>query len=180
MIEIDNIISQQKQLIKDKISKNNFEILCEFSLEESDSELDEKFKSLKKVQGIYLFEIYKSELMEFGEWIFEIKKEFRKHLKVWTPNIVEKRCKFHNASKEKWIPLYIGKSSNLYRRLLKEHINSQLGAPPSSLKLKRRQTLQSQKFRVKYISLDTITNYDLIAIILENKLRDEINPIAGK
>src|SRR5690606_28362456 len=102
-----------------------------------------------------------------------------KYLQKWTPNIVNKRTKKHIGKNTEWIPLYIGKSKNIADRIDK-HINSTIGKPPSALKLKGRDNLNDQKFRIKYIDFNYIHNYEAIVAEIEKKLRDEINPISGK
>ena len=82
------------------------------------------------------------------------------------------------TKKIKWIPLYIGKSSNIEDRI-KQHIHNNIGKPPSALKLLDRGNLNSQKFRLKYIDFNFIINYAIMVSQIEKNLRDEINPIAG-
>ncbi|QSS96646.1 hypothetical protein [Psychroflexus sp. ALD_RP9] len=182
MKKIDDIISVQLELIRKKITKENFELLCEFDLNELD-ELKEKSEKLKKIKGIYLFEIYNMNSIIFDEWIKDFTLKFRgienKYLQKWTPNIVNLRTEKHLGKKAEWIPLYIGKSKNIANRIDK-HINSTLGKPPSALKLMERGNLNNHKFRIKYIDFNYIKNYEAIVGEIEKKLRNEINPIAGK
>ena len=58
MKEIDNIISDQFDKVRKGITKENFQILCEFNLNEI-QQLKDQTEKLKKIKGIYLFEIYK-------------------------------------------------------------------------------------------------------------------------
>ena len=182
MKEIDDIFTVQLDLVRKKITKENFEILYDFNINQFD-ELKEKTKTLKKVKGIYLFEIYNKDSIVFDEWIKDFTIKFRgfesKYLQKWTPNIVEKRIREHKEKNTEWIPLYIGKSKNIADRIDK-HINSTIGRPPSALKLKERGNLVDQQFRIKYIDFTYIVNYEAIVSEIEKKLRNEINPIAGK
>jgi hypothetical protein len=178
--KIDEEISKQLKLVKEKVSKNDFKKIIEFSLS-NDNELGKIYKSYKKTEGIYLFEIKNPELIEFKDWINGFMPKFRgkdnKYLQKWTPNIVKIRVDKHSGKME-WIPLYIGKSKKIGDRLNK-HINSEIGKPPSALKLKQRNNLNNEIFRIKYIEVK-VTNYDVIVPEIEKYLRKEINPIAGK
>lgn len=182
MIEIDNIISEQLDLVRKKINKGHFETLCDFNLKEL-SVLKEKAEGLRGKKGIYLFEICNKDAVVFDEWISDFTPKFRgkenEYLHKWTPNIVKKRTSEHKGNIIRWIPFYLGKSKDIAKRL-DTHINSRLGKPPQGLKLKERGNLDSQLFRVKYMDLDYIVNYDVIVVEIEKKLRDEINPIVGK
>jgi len=184
MKEIDKIISEQFDLVKAKITKENLITLCEFDLNDLES-VKEKTQVLRKVKGIYLFEIYKQESLLFDEWIEQFTIKFRgfenKYLQKWTPNIVGKSTKLHlnkNSSAE-WIPLYIGKSQNIADRIDK-HLTSKLGFPPSALKLNDRKNLNDEHFRIQYIDFSYLRNYEAIVGLIEKKLREEINPIAGR
>tara|TARA_B100000949_G_C14223585_1_gene425666 strand:- start:455 stop:1009 length:555 start_codon:yes stop_codon:yes gene_type:complete len=184
MNNIDKIISEQFDLVKAKITKDNLTTLCEFDLNDLES-LKEKTQVLRKIKGIYLFEIHNQESLLFDEWIEGFTNKFRgfenKYLQKWTPNIVGKRTKIHKnqSSSSEWIPLYLGKSQNIADRIDK-HLNSKLGYPPSALKLKHRGNLNDERFRIQYIDFSYIRNYEAIVGLIEKKLREEINPIAGR
>lgn len=181
MKTIDEAITIQINLIQKKITNKNFETLCEFNLTEI-PKFEKKLEKLKKIKGIYLFEVYNADQIIFEDWLKDFSKIFsvfeNKYSQNWTPKIIEKRTKKHIGKKMKWTPLYIGKSTNIENRI-KEHIHFNIGKPPSALKLLDRGNLNTQKFRLKYIDFNFINNYAIIVSQIEKKLRDEINPIAG-
>ncbi|WP_157970322.1 hypothetical protein [Albibacterium indicum] len=83
----------------------------------------------------------------------------------------------HKELKE-WIPLYIGKSRNIASRI-HGHIFRELDKTTFAMKLKSRENLYGQRFRISYIKLD-VNNYDMLVPYVERRLRNKINPIVGK
>jgi len=98
--------------------------------------------------------------------IWDIHKEF-------TPCIKKKRISVHSSlttNLNEWIPLYIGKSKKINRRVEK-HIFKELNKTTYALKLKARGNLNDETFKLKTIKLE-VTNYDSILPIIEKILRD--------
>ncbi|MBM6499058.1 hypothetical protein [Flavobacterium macrobrachii] len=189
LIEIDEIITSQLELIDDKLSKIEFEEICEFKLNDINSETT--ILNELDYRGIYLIEIKRDTLQDYTEWIDLFTKKFRgiegdekKFLHKFTPNVIEKRKYKHKEKNEEWIPFYIGKSKKIRSRV-KIHLFSTLGKPPFALKLKERNidginVLGDETFKLKTIKVVDIKNYDVIVTHLEKQLRKKHNPIVGK
>ncbi len=175
--KIDNAISKQLFELSVVIDELNFESKFKFRITDSNPEFnfgDEEFS------GIYLFEIKKrGHYKTFKEWsvAFTKKWEAKKYLKKHCPVIAKGRLKKHGQLDE-WIPLYIGKSNNVYKRV-DQHLNKELNSTTYALKLMARENLKEDEFRVSIIRFD-IDNYDTIMPFIENKMRERYNPIIGK
>ncbi len=187
MKNIDKEITNQLNLLE-KISETlEFEEICEFSIEKSHELIP---YSELKITGLYLFEIKNRDNENFKIWIEKFKPKFRggekkEFLHKFTPNIIEKRIieiVKHNIDQSNeltWIPFYIGKSKKISERIDK-HINSTLGKPPFALKLRERQNLNEEIFRLKILEIKDVKNYDVIIPKLEKIYRNKFNPIVGK
>jgi hypothetical protein len=116
---------------------------------------------------------------DFESWFnqFQFNWELPKYKKCWTPNSKKKRVEKHTVLGQ-WIPLYIGKSKRVSKRLT-THLNLKLEQPTTSLKLKARTNMNSLNFRFSAIMVD-VKNYDIIMPMFEKILRDQINPILGR
>jgi|SRR5690625_636861 len=188
--KIDNKIKKQLDELRGIISRDSFQVLTDFTLTKDGSNIDfdslkEKIKENKTTKGIYLFQVYKDTNIPFEEWIKDFRKKFMGEnddafKNQWTSNISTNRYKKHDqaATEEMWVPLYIGKSKAIHKRV-QTHIYGTLGRPPFALKLHERNTLNNMKFRVKYVPLPVVT-YDNFANFLEKKLRRETKPLAGR
>lgn len=62
---------------------------------------------------------------------------------------------------------------------VKEHIFKELGKNTFALKLMERTNLKNETFRLSTIKLE-VENYDWIVPVIENSLRNRINPIIGR
>lgn len=130
--------------------------------------------------GVYLVEIKNNtSFNDFESWFnyFQYNWELPEYKKNWTPNTKKKRAEKHTSLGD-WVPLYIGKSKRVSKRLL-THLNLKLEQPTTSLKLKARTNMNAENFRFSTIKVD-VTNYDIIMPMLEKSLRDKINPILGR
>lgn len=131
-------------------------------------------------KGIYLIEISTAGVEEaFDSWVFDFQAEWDlpEYKKKFTCTTKKKRISCH-AVLEPWMPLYIGKSKAVGKRVL-EHVNLPLDARTFALKINNRPNMQQRQFRLKTIQLN-VNNYDFIASPLEAHLRDRINPLVGK
>lgn len=176
---IDKEFSLLYNNIREFSSNINFEVFDEFALESNITE--DKFKQLN-YSGIYLLEIKNNFVhAEFSEWINDFESIWlgkeRCFEKCFTPNLKKKRINFHKELNE-WIPLYIGKSKNIKNRL-GEHFFKKLNQTTFSLKLLERKNLYSNILRLSTIQIDVV-NYNIIMPIIENELRDKLNPILGR
>lgn len=186
--EIDGIITSQLQLIDDKLSKIEFDEVCEFCLKD----INKNTNILDKLdfKGLYLIEIKRDISQDYTDWVDLFTKKFRgiegdekKFLHKFTPNVIEKRKYKHKEENKEWIPFYIGKSKKIRSRVI-THLFSPLGKPPFALKLKEREidgisVFGDELFRLKTIRIDVV-NYDVIVTHLEKQLRKKLNPIVGK
>ena len=106
-----------------------------------------------------------------GEW------EHADFKKSFTPNLKKKRIAKH-ATLQEWMPVYLGKSKDVARRVL-EHINLPLHKTTFALKLKARPVMARREFRFHALPLPVV-NYDVIAPALESALRNRFHPLIGK
>ncbi|MFB9076043.1 hypothetical protein ACFFLS_13990 [Flavobacterium procerum] len=174
---VDTEITKQLDLIKAFANELHFKEICQF-------ELNEKLENIPwsnlTHSGLYLIEVRNNQNFElFEEWVndFKFRWEDKSYLKKFTPNFKLKRIKAHNELKE-WIPLYIGKSKNIKTRL-HGHIYKELGKTTFAMKLLARENMKQETFRISVINLQ-LTNYDAIIPVIENQLRNKINPLIGK
>lgn len=200
--EISIKISEQLDLLKE-ISENEiitqFDTICEFQLGDNQIEFDKKLDNIEKNDtGIYLFEIKRDTDQKYEEWIEDFTKRFRGlednekcFLHKFTPNVINKRKNKHKAEEGhqevEWIPLYLGKSMNIRKRVL-VHVFSELGKPPFALKLNSRLNdennlvFSNETFRLKVLRLENLEEktYNSVGSYLEKILREKISPIVGK
>ncbi len=153
-----------------------FEELCEFSMMDFENIPWEGLN----FQGLYLIEI-KNDLKHhiFKEWAEEfcIRWMDPQYIRKWVSNPKKMRLSKHSELKD-WIPLYIGKSKKIKDRI-HEHIHLKLDQPTTGLKLKVRDNMQNEIFKLSFINIPT-QNYDWVMPKLEKILRDRINPIIGR
>lgn len=170
-----------------KIDEDLTECLKEFSevaanlnFEVAGDVRDEELIQEHKYPGVYLIEIECSgNDLDFSTWLDDFRNNWEDptYKKKWTPNIKKKRIEKHHVLKN-WMPLYIGKSKNVSKRVL-EHLNLRLEQPTTGLKLKARTNMNSSNFRFSTIKVDVV-NYDIIMPMTEKALRERINPILGR
>lgn len=144
-------------------------------------ELDD-YETIARQQypGIYLIEIKVLERHpSFNAWAVWFQSEWVRpeYERMHVPNPKKKRLSVHSELAE-WVPLYIGKSKNIAKRVW-EHIHLKLEQPTTSMKIGRRANMANQRFRLSTVRVD-VENYDLIMPKLEAALRDKHNPILGR
>ena len=174
---IDEEITKQLELITIFTKELHFEEICQF-------ELNEKLESIPwqilAHSGLYLIEVKNNANFPiFEEWVndFKVRWEDKDYLRKFTPNFKLKRIKAHTKLGE-WIPLYIGKSKNIKSRL-HGHIYKDLNKTTFAMKLLARENMKHEIFRISVIKLE-LKNYDSIIPVIENQLRNRINPLIGK
>lgn len=173
---IDKKISSIKVELEKYAQSLKFEDSYEFSISNLESIPWEKLEC----QGLYLIEIKNDfKFNFFNEWAedFCFKWTDPLYLRRWVSNPKKKRLLKHSELRE-WIPIYIGKSQKISSRFY-EHVHLKLEQPTTGLKLKARENLKNETFRLSFINVPT-TNYDLVMPIFEKKMRDKINPIIGR
>lgn len=175
---VDNILSNYVSEIAN-ISKS-LELEENFQFQLRDEIPTEKWDSIV-YPGVYLIEMKNSgKFSSFPEWIqdFQPSWEHEDYKRKFVPNLKKKRIGKHPSELREWIPLYIGKSKNVGKRIL-EHLYLKLNRNTFALKLYERQYLHLEYFKVSTIKID-VKNYDQIMPIVEKTLRDRINPIIGR
>lgn len=175
---VDQNIANEFKKLKTHILTLELKVIKEFKLSEPID--DNWYKSLKKSQGIYLFEIkVGNPNQELENWIDDFKKKWSVYDKQWTPSTKEVRIKNHKELLD-WMPLYIGKSKTIGTRI-RNHIKLDLHKTTFALKLNSRKNLSNDMFRIKALIFDDkLDNYNAIAPFTEYELRTRINPIVGK
>ena len=174
---IDTEIDRQLRLLNKEVESIVLEDICEFSISEANDKIP--FNNMN-YKGIYLFEIKNDcRFTDFDSWVanFIDQWEQKKYRYNFTSNIRKVRIAKHKELPD-WIPLYIGKSRNVGKRVY-EHIHKELEKRTYALKLKARTNLKDHTFRLKTIEIE-VHNYDSILPKIEWQLRNRINPILGK
>jgi hypothetical protein len=172
ILEIDKVLTEELAEFIQIAESLNFDVIGDIRNEDLINEHD--------YSGVYLIEVENNTSCDdFESWFnqFQIDWELPKYKKCWTLNSKKKRVEKHTVLGQ-WVPLYIGKSKRVSKRLL-THLNLKLEQPTTSLKLKARANMNSLNFRFSTIKVD-VKNYDIIMPMLEKTLRDQINPILGR
>lgn len=169
-----NVFKTELNLFIEKLGLN--ENIIEFDFETN-------LEKINKINspGIYFIEILNNSKNKlFTDWYSEFEKKWNseeiKNAKV--PKPIKKQISVHQICVDDWTLLYIGKSKNIGKRV-NEHITHKLEAQTYSMKIKQRNLLNKDTFRVKFIKIET-ENYSEVMPIIENKLRNKFNPIIGK
>ena len=141
---------------------------------------DEETIALQSYPGVYRIDVSTAgNSADVSAWIeeFRLEWEHSDFLKKFTPNFKKKRIAQHRHLNE-WMPLYLGKSKNVGKRVL-EHINLELDKTTFALKLRARPGMSRRIFRLHTLRLP-VQNYNLIVPSLESALRDRFHPLVGK
>lgn len=138
----------------------------------------------KKEQGIYLFELNLDSENLVGEKkatrITNFAKSWakKKNDSFFSSSVIKKRLKYRSDFNEQWLPIYIGKNKDIYKRII-EHIELSPKKNTYAMKLKHRTNLHGLEFRVSTIEID-VDNYDFIVPHIERTLREVYHPLIGK
>jgi hypothetical protein len=174
--KIDLLLTQQLTDLELVIRQSKFEEQFKFVLGPSMG-----FDHIDRLSypGIYMFHIKVDRQILLSDWLSNFQKEWENELyrKVAVPSVKTKRLKTHTEATE-WLPLYIGKSKCISKRIL-EHLKLKLKQPTTALKLLERENLYGYEFSVSTIRVD-VKNYDLIMPAFEKAFRDTYNPIIGR
>jgi hypothetical protein len=176
--DIDEALSFKVNLISQLGSAMDFSPVCEFDL--SPDGLSHIPWPDLKYPGVYFIEIQNCRRYnDFASWAeaFQVKWLDEKYRHKFVANPKKARIAKHSQLPE-WIPLYIGKSKDISKRV-HEHIHLALEKPTFALKLACREHLQGERFRLSAIKVK-VENYDWIMPVLEKTLRDKLNPIIGR
>lgn len=149
------------------------------------NDLDSKslFNNTKK-QGVYLFELNLDSPNLVGTKKETKIKNFandwskKKNDSFFSSSVIKKRLQLRANFNEQWLPLYIGKNKDVYKRII-EHIELSPEKNTYAMKLKHRTNLHGLEFRVSIIEID-VNNYDFIVPHIERSLREIYHPLIGK
>ncbi len=176
--KIDRFLNTYNEKIKAEAEQLKPIKVCEFDMTK---------KGIKDIPyhkfdypGIYFIHIKNNALHQtFESWAKEFVASWthEQYKGKFVPNPKKIRIKQHLKLKS-WIPLYIGKSKNISKRI-SEHIHLEMDQKTYALKLKHRDHLKNDRFKISTIQVD-VQNYDWIMPVLEQALRDKYNPIIGR
>lgn len=182
--EFDSNITAYINQLKEKIKDITFDNSLSIPFKVSDELESKELFTYEKKQGVYLFELNlesgnltgKKKTTQINNFAKQWKK--KKNDSFFSSSIIKKRLVMRQDYTEQWLPLYIGKSKDIYKRI-KEHIELSPLKNTYAMKLKHRPNLQGLEFRVSIIELD-VKNYDFIVPYVERLLREEYHPLIGK
>jgi hypothetical protein len=138
----------------------------------------------KKQQGVYLFELNLDTPKLNGTKRATRVKNFaedwskKKNDSFFSSSVIKKRLHLRNEYDEQWLPLYIGKNKDIYKRII-EHIDLSPEKNTYAMKLRHRINTHGLEFRVTTLEFE-VTNYDFIIPHIERSLREKYNPLIGK
>lgn len=147
--------------------------------------LNDALVEKQEYPGVYFIEVNtaNTSLQTVEQWINQFCIEWldEQYIKQFVANPRKKRMKVHlqRDQLDDWMPLYIGKSKHIDRRLW-EHVHLELSKKTFALKLKARPTMMSRDWRFSTINLSGVQNYDVLAPKIENAMRRKYHPIVGK
>lgn len=171
--DIEGKLEEINIILENYAKNSSFTFLDEMNLGNlTETDLEE----LSGNQGIYYFEIKKEISCEFNLWIDDFKQRWSNTPVKNSPKLIEKRLK--NANHSEWVPLYIGKSKNIKKRVW-EHFSLGPNSSTYGMKLLSRDNIGSEIIRVGFITIDT-SHYDLVMSKIESVLRNDYKPIIGK
>ena len=131
--------------------------------------------------GLYFFEVWSSPYgaATLDGWLscFTEKWDQEEFKKSFVPSCQKGRMATHTAVHE-WMPLYLGKSERLGKRVW-EHIHLAADKRTFSLKLKARNLLEGNRYRLSVLRLD-VANYPVLAPKIEAALRRKHLPLVGR
>ncbi|MED5622446.1 hypothetical protein [Ideonella sp. BN130291] len=170
--QVDQQLSSALKPIADIAASVEMPLICLLS--------DEAEIAKHTYPGIYRIDVQTGGASNnLAAWVegFQAEWEHADYKKSFTPNFKKKRIAGHTTLSE-WMPLYLGKSKNVARRVL-EHINLPLGKTTFALKLKARPAMSSRVLRLHALEVK-VKNYDVIVPALETALRNRFHPLIGK
>jgi hypothetical protein len=181
MTKFEIINSKIKELNDELVnyaSALEFETKCEFTLGNCETSIP--WNEIKG-KGVYLIEIKNNKnFNNFKSWVenFRIEWEDPLYKSKFVSNLKKNRIRGQGEKFDEWIPLYIGKSSNISGRV-REHIYKKLTQNTYALKLNEREHARKETFKLSIIRIET-ENYNMIMPVIENTLRKKLNPIIGR
>lgn len=170
--ELDDLLVNVMKRFPAIAEEISFEYLCPLS-------------EIGTIQGQNYKGLYKIDIhagtgpTEVSLWIAELQLEWEHEdfKKKFTANFKKKRIEKH-AELQEWMPLYIGKSKNVGKRVM-EHLNLGLDKNTFALKINARPKTSQRLFRLSTVKLD-VESYNIIGPALESALRERYSPLIGK
>jgi hypothetical protein len=163
---------------------DNFgEIVCSLDWQEICLLSDYTMIKQQSYPGIYRIDVQVSDSQRAGsnlaDWIGQFVAEWNHADFVGknTPTTKKLRITKHSELLD-WMPIYIGKSGNVGRRVA-EHINLPLDRRTVAMKLRARPMWNERVFRLSTIYLP-VTHYEMLAPLAETELRSHVNPLVGR
>jgi hypothetical protein len=131
--------------------------------------------------GLYFLEVWSSPYgaEKLEDWFSKFKAAWdqEQFKKCFVPSCQKGRIAKHTAVHE-WMPLYIRKSEEVGKRVW-EHLNLEAEKRTFALKLKARNRLQGNRYRLSVLRLDVV-NYPVLAPKIEAALRRKHLPLVGR
>lgn len=173
--KIDQALETQLKKLEDLAQELEWKVVGEFRVNDDFALLP---LADLRYMGVYLIEVKNdSHPDDFGGWFQSFEGKWVKYEKNRTPRLIKKRV--NSAIKRgDWIPLYLGKSSNIRSRI-DGHLNLRLEQATYALKLNARENLSDYTFRLSTIRLD-VDNYGTIMPVIESCLREREQPLIGR
>jgi hypothetical protein len=175
LLELDARLSKLRRQFERISEEVSFSRVCSLS--------DRQKINQQTYRGIYLIEIRTlGKSRPFANWKTSFEAQWNDPLlkSRFTPGTKKKRMAAHSALKT-WMPLYIGKSKTIWRRV-NQHIDLGLDVNLFAMKLGLRPWLSLHDLRLSTLNFDEhgIKNYDVVAPALERALRATYNPVVGQ
>lgn len=172
---IDQTLKNQIVKLEEVAKKLQWKVVGEFRVNG-----DSAILSLDDLgyKGVYMIEVKNdTHPDDFGSWFQSFEGKWVKYEKNRTPRLIKKRIR-SSVKRGAWIPLYLGKSSNIRSRI-DGHLNLKLEQATYALKLNARENLSDYTFRLSTIRLD-VDSYDAIMPVVESCLREREQPLIGR
>lgn len=138
---------------------------------------------LKSIQfsGLYFLEVWSRPYgaAMLGDWLacFTSKWNQEEFKQSFVPSCQKGRMAKHTAVQE-WMPLYLGKSENIGKRV-SEHLYLTADKRTFALKLKARNLLEGNRYRLSVLRLEVV-NYPVLAPKIEAAMRKKHLPLVGR
>lgn len=131
--------------------------------------------------GLYFLEVWSTTYgaTTLDDWLscFTATWNQEEFKQSFVPSCQKGRMAKHTTVQE-WMPLYLGKSEKLGKRVW-EHIHLAADKRTFSLKLKARNLLEGNRYRLSVLRLD-VANYPILAPKIEAALRRKHLPLVGR
>ncbi|TPG29207.1 hypothetical protein EAH82_10685 [Variovorax guangxiensis] len=131
--------------------------------------------------GLYFLEVWSSPYgaAMLDDWLscFTATWNQEEFKKSFVPSCQKARMAKHTAVHE-WMPLYLGKSEKVGKRV-GEHLYLAANTRTFALKLKARNLLEGNRYRLSVLRLD-VANYPVLAPKIESALRRKHLPLVGR